>query len=335
MGEVWLSTDKLLDRQVAIKTTINNTDAKTKSVFYDEAKTGASLIGHPNIVSILDYGVVNKESELDETHYIVMEYIDGMTVSRFITEFKPKLDEETYYYLALYISWELCSALEYAHKKSILHRDIKPLNIFLSNIGVTRVGDFGLARYIDAATRTHTVVNFKSPAYAAPEQWKDEKYTESTDIYQLGCTLYHLLTGQLVFNKSNLALMNAHLNDKPVPPSNINKRISSEVSGAILGMLKKNKNEREGLWFVNDTIAKELQKSLNFTIKVDPDNEEEIKKIADITDFPEEDLKGDLFSFDFPDFAEVLSEGLQLLLNGISNFKISTKKIVTNEEKTA
>ncbi|QPK51813.1 serine/threonine-protein kinase [Paenibacillus polymyxa] len=333
MGEVWLGRDKLLDRNIAIKTTIQGSEKQAISIFFDEAKTGASLIGHPNIVSVLDYGILEKSDISFEYHYIVMEYIDGMNLNEFVSKYKTILDEETYYYLALYISWEICKALDYAHKQNILHRDIKPLNIFLSKFGVTRVGDFGLARYIDAATRTHTVVNFKSPAYAAPEQWKGEKHSIETDLYQLGCTIYHLLTGSCVFNKSNIALMHAHLNESPVQPNEINKRLPKEISDAIFGLIKKEKSDRKELWEVNDAIAKELQKRLTLSVTVQ--NDIEIKKIADITDFGIEGLKEGNFSFEFPDFSEAISEGLQLLLAGITNFKLYLEKQKVEKEKTA
>lgn len=335
MGEVWVGTDKLLGRKVAIKTTIESSDNGAVSIFFDEARTGASLIGHPNIVAVLDYGIVEKSVLTSEIHYIVMEYIDGINVNSFITKYKDILDTETYFYLALYISWGVCRALDYAHKQSILHRDIKPMNIFLSKLGTIRVGDFGLARYIDAATRTHTVVNFKSPAYAAPEQWRGEKQTIETDLYQLGCTIYHLLTGSYVFNKSNIALMNAHLNEDPIPPSDVNPRIPKNISDLILGMLKKKELDRIELWEINDAIAKELQKELTLAVSVLSD-EDKLKLVAEITDFSLEGLTdGKPFVYPFPDFSEILSEGLQLILSGITEFQIYPEKKSTKAEKSA
>lgn len=325
MGEVWIAEDKALERNVAIKT-INPNFLKSNpgaiSIFKDEAIIGASLLGQPNVVAILDYG--KQKVELDnEEYFIVMEYIDGIDVSKFINEIKPKLSEETYYYISLFIAWEMCRAIEYAHKQGILHRDIKPQNAFISKYGITKVGDFGLSRFVDEITRTHTVSNFNSPPYCAPEQWRGGKITRETDIYQLGCTLYQLFTGNFIYNKSRVAQMLAHLEDIPVPPKNYSTNMSEELSDGILKMVAKNEEDRGSLWELNDIIAKELHKTFSLTISVDKNNKNEIKKVCELTDFSDENFleKGES-SYDFPDFNEILSEGIQLILQDITTFEI-------------
>lgn len=201
MGEVWKCNDEFLDRPVAMKTVNPEylaTNPKALSILKDEAKTSARLIGHPNIVCTLD--LEEYKGKGTSIHFIVMEYVRGPSVARWIGETSTKLDDVTNFNINLLIAWELCKALGYAHRQGILHRDIKPLNVFVSNYGTTKVGDFGLARFVEAITRTHTVWRAMSPAYAAPEQWQGQKQTFKTEVYQLGCTLYHIFTKKLPFN---------------------------------------------------------------------------------------------------------------------------------------
>lgn len=326
MGEVWVAKDNVLDREVAIKTIQPNLldiNPGAISIFHDEARIGASLLGHPNIVTILDYG--SQIIDGQEEYFMVMEYIEGLNVAKFINAVKPEIDEETYYFISLLIAWEIGKAISYAHTQGILHRDIKPLNVFISKYGITKVGDFGLARFIDAVTRVHTVSNFNSPPYCAPEQWKAEKYTKDTDIYQLGCTLYHLFTGRLPFEKPRMAQMYCHLYEEPKSPNEFCNVMTEELSDFIMKMLSKNADDRGSLWELNDILAKDLQKTFSLEISIEKDNDEIIEKVCQITDFSEEDLKeSGEYSFKFPDFNEVLSEGIELILNDIYSFKIIT-----------
>jgi len=337
MGEVWIAEDIVLDRKVAIKTVYRNIlkdNFSALEIFHDEAKIGASLLGHPNIVAVLDYGSHKVEND-EEEHFIVMEYVEGLNVAQFINKIKPEIDDDTYYYISLLIAWEIGKAINYAHKQGILHRDIKPLNAFLSNYGVTKVGDFGLARFIDEATRSHTVNDFKSPPYSAPEQWKGEKHSEKTDIYQLGCTLYHLFTSRFIFEQSRMALMLAHLNEEPQEPKKLCDRMSDELSEIIMQMVSKERADRGSLWQLNDILAKELQRK-NFTlfVTVDKDNDEVIDKIYQITELDKAGFKRDGEQhFVFPDFNEILSEGIQLLLNDITSFRIVAEE--SKEHQTA
>lgn len=335
MGEVWVVKDKVLGRKVALKT-VNTKyleqNPKAISILFDEANTGAKLIGHPNVVTVLDFGEYTFNST--STHFLAMEYVEGMTVGKWINDIKPKLDPLTYYNISLLIAWEICKAISFAHRKGILHRDIKPLNVFLSDYGVTKVGDFGLARFVDAVTRTHTVWKAMSPAYAAPEQWKGEKHTENTDIYQLGCTLYHIFTGSLPFDLSGLpVLMNAHLNEKPEPPHIISDLIPENLSNKILGTLEKKPKNRTDLWQINDAIADEIQIKYILEIDVHEESEPIQKIVSEITEFGLESLKKGSFEFTFPDFSEVLSESIQVILAGVTNFKV--RRVDTLEKKAA
>ncbi len=327
MGAVWLAEDSVLSRIVAIKTVNLNmieSNPNVLMIFHDEAKIGASLLGHPHVVAVLDYGT-HRMDENKAAHFIAMEYIEGINVATFINQVKPIIDEETYYNISLLIASEMGKAIDYAHKRGILHRDIKPLNVFISKYGITKVGDFGLARLVNAMTRTHTVSNFSSPSYCAPEQWKNEKYETTSDIYQFGCTLFHLFTGKYIFEKPVPALIYAHLNEKPRAPKDLCPYMQEELSTLILEMVSKEGNDRPSLWQLNDILAKELHKVFKFYITVDKDDKEAIDKICEVTDGSGDALRneGELMYFDFND---ILSEALQLILNDITTIHITASK---------
>lgn len=328
MGEVWKCKDEILGRYVALKTVNPEylvTNPSAISILKDEAKIGAKLIGHPNIICTLDMG--EYKARPSSIHFIVMEYISGPSIACWIKEKSPELDDFTNFNINLLIAWEICKALDFAHRKKILHRDIKPLNIFISDYGVTKVGDFGLAQFVEAITRTHTVCKAISPAYASPEQWKDKRQTIDSEIYQLGCTLYHLFTRKLPFDCAGLlALMNAHLNEKPKSPNKIIQLIPKKLSNAILGTLEKNPEDRIEHWELNDVIAEEIRSKYNMKIDVHNNGKTIQKKASTITDFDEKDLALGPYDFTFPDFSEVLSESIQLILSGIKNIKIIQKK---------
>lgn len=325
MGEVWQSKDHVLDRTIALKT-VNasylEANPKALAVLTDEAKTGARLLGHPNVVGVLDFGEFKDENST--SYFIVMEFIEGINIARWINEISPQIDDITYYNICLLISWELCRAIAFAHRKGILHRDIKPLNVFLSGYGLTKVGDFGLARFVEVVTRTHTVFNAMSPAYAAPEQWRGEKHTVETDFYQLGCTLYHIFTRQLPFEKQGLpAMMNAHLNEITVEPNRITSIIPEKLSKAIMELMSKKPEERLALWKLNDIIANEIQGKYKMTVSVHDKPKEIQDLVSDITELDEEKLAEGPYSFVFPDFSEVLAESIELILSGINEVAVT------------
>lgn len=262
MGEVWRCFDTILDRPVVLKVVapeLAKSRPQSTGIFIDEARIGGSLAGHPNVVAV--YDLINTPQQNGPLLAIVMEYVEGMSAASWIDNAPAGMDAETRYYLNLMIALEASKAVAYAHRGNILHRDIKPLNIFISKYGVTKIGDFGIARYADAVTREHTVWNFRSPGYSAPEQWKNERPAQQTDIYQLGATLYHLFTGQLPFSANSVAaLINQHLSETPKPPKDLSPVLSEKLSKLILDSLAKDATDRPGMWAIIDAIAAEVQR---------------------------------------------------------------------------
>ena len=321
MGEVWKCFDESLNRNVVIKIVapeLARARPQYTSIFVDEARIGASLVGHPNVVTVFD--ILNETDSDEPLLAIIMEFVEGVSCASWIEQAPEKVDNKTQYYISLQIAIETCKALAYAHRHSILHRDIKPLNIFISKYGITKIGDFGIARYADAVTREHTVWNFRSPPYSAPEQWQDEKPVEETDIYQLGYTLFHLFTGKLPFEATNVAaLIQKHLTTPPSQPKGINPLISDDLSSLIVQCLEKKMDDRPELWQVVDVIAKEVQKSYTITVECDKSNIALIDKIIAITEFDEEEIKeSGSFEYTYPDYNEAISEAMELtMLSGV------------------
>lgn len=319
MGEVWKCFDEVLNRWIVLKV-VSPELAKAKpehtNIFIDEARIGASLVGHPNVVTVFD--VINENQRGTPLLAIAMEFVEGMSCSQWIDYSSPNLDSQTKHFISLQIAMEVCKALQYAHRHNILHRDIKPLNVFISKYGVAKLGDFGIARFADAITREHTVWNFRSPAYSAPEQWNDGKPNRDTDIYQLGCTLYHLFTGKLPFEASNVAaLIQKHISEPPTPPSTHNSSLPEDLSNAITQCLAKEKDDRPPLWEVVDVLAKNVQHTYQIRIKLDKTDVKLINKVIGITEFEKEQIaeKG-TFSTTYADYNEAISEAIELTLLG-------------------
>lgn len=317
MGEVWICHDIALERPVVLKivsSQLTSSRPQDSSIFVDEARIGASLSGHPNVVTVFD--IINEPIGDNHTLAIAMEYVEGMSCSDWIMQAPSLVNNTTQHYLSLMVALEVTKAISYAHRNSILHRDIKPLNIFISKYGTTRLGDFGIARYVDTVTREHTVWNFRSPAYSAPEQWEDKKPDSYTDIYQLGCTLYQLFTGSLPFTaNSTAALINKHLTEKPNDPRQLNPLISENLSSIILACLEKNPQERAVLWQLADALAEDVQQKYRLEIRLDKSNAELIEKVFKVTDFDTEGFIKEGFRFwEYADFNEAISEAFELIM---------------------
>ena len=213
MATVYKATDLVLKRYVAVKVLRDEftTDEEFIKRFNTEAQSAASLT-HPNIVSVYDVGVDGN------LYYIVMELIKGKTLKEIIVEEKGPLPWKW----SVNIASQIASALEIAHKNHIIHRDIKPHNIIITEDGIAKVTDFGIAKAVSNSTITAFGTTIGSVHYFSPEQAKGGYTDAKSDIYSLGVVMYEMLTGQVPFDGDNpvqIALM--HINTEITPPSKL------------------------------------------------------------------------------------------------------------------
>lgn len=230
MATVYVARDKVLNRDVAVKVLKDEftTDDEFVKRFNSEAQAAASLT-HANIVSIYDVG------NEDGIYYIVMELVRGKTLKQIINE-----EGALPWKWSVNIAGQIASALEMAHKNNIVHRDIKPHNIIITEDGVAKVTDFGIAKAVSNSTITAFGTTIGSVHYFSPEQAKGGYTDAKSDIYSLGVVMYEMLTGQVPFDADtsvSVALM--HMQEKPVPPIEINKNIPTALNDIILKAMQK------------------------------------------------------------------------------------------------
>ncbi|MDR0520121.1 MAG: protein kinase [Clostridiales Family XIII bacterium] len=235
MAVVYRARDKLLNRSVAIKVLRPEyvTDANFVNSFRKESRSAASLT-HPNIVSIFDVG---KDSNI---YYIVMELIEGRPLSDIISE-KGPLD----YRIVLKISEQIASALSVAHKNNIIHRDVKPHNILITQDGHAKITDFGIARAITDGTTVNDNTVKGTVHYFSPEQGRGMYMDERSDIYSLGIVMYEMLTGQVPFDADNaVAVAVMHMNDRMPSPSRIEPGVPPALEQIIMKATEKHQVNR-------------------------------------------------------------------------------------------
>lgn len=246
MAQVHLGRDTRLSRLVAIK--MLRVDLARDSVFQTrfrrEAQAAASL-NHPNIVAVYDTGeeqVRSADGKTVSVPYIVMEYVEGHTVRDLISDGTPVPIPE-----AVEITSGVLSALGYAHAAGLVHRDIKPGNVMLTDSGKVKVMDFGIARALadSQATMTQTNAVIGTAQYLSPEQAKGEDVDERSDIYSAGCMLYELLTGQPPFVGENaVSLAYQHVSEIPPAPTSVASDIPVEVEQVTMKALAKKPDDR-------------------------------------------------------------------------------------------
>jgi serine/threonine-protein kinase len=250
MAIVYKARCRLLNRYVAVKILRSEftDDEEFVKRFRIEAQAAASL-SHPNIVSIFDVG------HDGNTHYIVMEYIDGITLKEYIAQRGALPWKE-----AVGIAIQICSAIEQAHKNHIVHRDIKPHNILITKEGIAKVTDFGIARAVTSATITMAGSTIGSVHYFSPEQAKGAFTDEKSDLYSLGITIYEMVTGKLPFDgESPVAVALKHIQEKAERPADVNPAIPKGVNDLIVRAIKKDQNLRYQT--ASDMLA-DLQRTL-------------------------------------------------------------------------
>ena len=235
MAIVYKARCRLLNRFVALKMlrTEFNDDVEFLKRFETEAQAAASL-SHPNIVSVYDVGTH------DKMHYIVMELVEGTTLKEYL-QTKGHLSNEE----LIDFSSQIASALEHAHSKKIIHHDIKPHNIIITNTGLVKVTDFGLARAVSAATTVANSGAIGSVHYSSPEQSRGGFTDEKSDLYSLGITMYEMATGVLPFDGDTpVAVAMKHMEKTPVSPSAYNPELPTYIEKIILKAIEKEPRNR-------------------------------------------------------------------------------------------
>ena len=236
MAEVYKARCTLLNRYVAIKVLRDEfrDDREFIARFNTEAQAAASLT-HPNIVSVFDVGCENG------VHYIVMEFVEGVTLKEYIQR-----NGVLPWRQALDFAVQICQAIEYAHKKGIIHRDIKPQNIMVCENNVLKVMDFGIARNLNKNGQTQDGKNaIGTVHYISPEQARGGYVDAKTDIYSIGVVLYEMMTGKLPFDHENavsIAIM--HMQQKPIPPRELVLSIPAALEEVCLKAMSKEQAQR-------------------------------------------------------------------------------------------
>jgi serine/threonine-protein kinase len=238
MATVFKAKQISLDRMVAIKVLPRKFTTNPQFIerFYAEGRAAAQL-NHPNIVQAYDVG------KAGDYHYFVMEYVEGSTVYDEIVKTKRYNEAD-----AIEITIQVAEALQHAHERGLIHRDVKPKNIMLTKAGVAKLADMGLARAISdkEAAEAEQGKAFGTPYYISPEQIRGEmNITPAADIYSLGATLYHMVVGTVPFDGKNpSAVMHKHLKAELVAPDHVNPKLSAGVSEVIEMMMAKDPKAR-------------------------------------------------------------------------------------------
>ena len=239
MADVYLGKDTLLGRPVAIKILHQNfgSDQDFVARFKREAQAAGKL-NHPNVVSMYDVG-------FDQGfHYIIMEYVSGCTLKEYIQHHGNQVSVQE----AVKIVVAIAEGLEHAHMMGIVHCDVKPHNILITDSGRIKVTDFGIARAINtAATMMYTNSVMGSAHYISPEQASGKSINVSTDIYSLGVVLYELLTGEVPFRgETPVSVALQHVRDRVLAPRIKNPQIPAQLEQVVLTALEKEPGKRFG-----------------------------------------------------------------------------------------
>ncbi len=256
MATVYKAKCNILKRYVAVKVLRDEftTDEEFIKRFNTEAQAAASLT-HPNIVSIYDVG------HEDNIYYIVMELVQGKTLKDIINE-----DGALPWKWAFNVSIQVASALEMAHKNNIVHRDIKPHNIIITEDGIAKVTDFGIAKAVSNSTITAFGTTIGSVHYFSPEHARGGYTDAKSDLYSLGVVMYEMLTGRVPFDADTpVSVALKHMQEKPVEPMKLNPTIPYAVNKIIMKAMEKDPNERY-------QSATEMLKDLSLALK-NPDGD--------------------------------------------------------------
>lgn len=261
MGIVYKANDTVLDREVAYKVLPDAFKENPQALrnFLREAKAAAQL-NHPNIVTVYDAG------EQDGRYYIAMEFVDGSTLKEIVRKRGPIAPSGV-----IHVLMQMCEALEYAHSKKIVHRDIKTANTMWTRDHKAKIMDFGLAKVVEEV-RNHTTLVSGTPYYMSPEQTLGRNVDHRTDLYSLGVTLYELTTGVLPFTEGNIPYHHVHTD--PPDPREKTPKLPGFLVKVIQRCLSKDPEER---YQAAKEIEREVREAMSRSgaAKSAPDNSDE------------------------------------------------------------
>lgn len=239
MGRIFIAKDLELREEIVLKFLKKNLieDKKMLEKFKEEVRITRKL-SHPNIVKIYDFW------EVDELKFITQEYIEGRSLREILSKSGPPPVP-----VGLKFAKFLARAFAYSHSLGVLHMDIKPDNVLITNTNEVKVLDFGIAKIFEESSfkrvTSESTGMFGTPEYMSPEQLASRKIDERSDIYSLGVLFYELFTGELPFKASSkISIALKHIQEAPVPPTNKNPKIPLELEKIILKMLEKQKEAR-------------------------------------------------------------------------------------------
>ncbi|WP_240805881.1 serine/threonine-protein kinase [Streptomyces sp. BPSDS2] len=244
MGEVWRATDEVLGRAVAVKLLLGDqADASSTARFRLEAQTAARL-SHPHLVAVFDFGA------WEDRFFLVMELVEGQSLGDLLNAQERVHPEQ----VAL-IAGQAAAGLAAAHRQGIVHRDIKPGNLMLDADGSVKIGDFGIAQFVDDPSTALTTAGHivGTSLYLAPERALGRTADSASDMYSLGCVVYQLLLGQPPFKSDTAtATLYQHVDTPPVPLRQHGVDISAAFDSYLLGLLAKKPEERPTAQQVSD-----------------------------------------------------------------------------------
>lgn len=266
MARVYKAYQPGLDRYVAIKVLHSHLlDDKSFVQRFEREATAVARLRHPNIVQVFDFDVQ------DDFYYMVMEFIEGPTLKQELEErlkndpahAQPFKNEEI-----VHLITSLAEAIDYAHSRSMIHRDLKPGNIMLTPEGQVLLTDFGLARLLNMTRQTESGAISGTPAYMSPEQGQGKQGDERSDLYSLGIILYELVTGRVPFENENpLVTIVQHTSELPPPPSHFVPHLTPALEAVILQALAKNPDDR---YQSARELAQNLQLALGYVSEMTP-----------------------------------------------------------------
>ena len=287
MGIVYKGHDAYVDRPVAIKVATNadaedDGESMAKRMFVNEARS-AGRLDHANILKVYEAG------EEDGTPYMVMEFIPGGDTLRSYCKYDTLLPIPQ----VLTLIRQSADALNYAHEQGVLHRDIKPANIMLTEAGVAKLGDFGIARRM-GVHETQIIGWFGSPLYMSPEQAQDEDLTPQSDLFSLGSVTYEMLVGAPPFAAKGLSsLIQKVVNEDPLPLPEVNEEIPEIVWRVVKKMLTK---DLAGRYKTGAEIVTDLDELIDAiarspVIMTDEEKLEKMKALTFFSQFSKNELK--------------------------------------------